>query len=124
MKVKKKETEKITLPIDYFEDNKEYWIETSEWTNYQKNLWGFLFVKEGLTQKDIEAQNIVLDTSKIAKKDFYFVAISILDTNLWSSWKNLSIDERVDLLIWLDTQNTELFQFILESVKKVVKIEV
>lgn len=123
MKIKKRQIHRILLPKDYFEDDKEYWIEAGDWTNYQRNMWSFLFVKEGLTQKDIENQNFEIDIDKVAKKDFYFLAISILDTNLNNNWKNLSLDEKVDYLIWIDTQNNDIINFLLEEVKKVVNID-
>lgn len=124
MKIKKKQTQKIFLPKEFFEDEKEYFVEVSEWSNYQRNIWGFLFVKDGITQKDIENQNFEIDIEKVSKKDFYFLAISILETNLNINWKNLSLDERVDYLVWIDTQNPEITNFLLNEVKKIVGIEI
>ncbi len=124
MKIKKKQTQKIFLPKEFFEDEKEYFVEVSEWSNYQRNIWGFLFVKDGITQKDIENQNFEIDIEKVSKKDFYFLAISILETNLNTNWKNLSLDERVDYLVWIDTQNPEITNFLLNEVKKIVGIEI
>ena len=124
MKIKKKQTQKIFLPKEFFEDEKEYFVEVSEWSNYQRNIWGFLFVKDGITQKDIENQNFEIDIEKVSKKDFYFLAISILETNLNTNWKNLSLDERVDYLVWIDTQKPEITNFLLNEVKKIVGIEI